>query len=271
MVPEIASGSVRVVPIGGVGEIGKNCTVIEYGDDAVVVDCGITFPDAEMFGVDFLIPDFTYLREIRHKLRAFLLTHGHEDHIGALPFALPEFRVPVYGSRLTLGLLEVKLEESGAGVEPDLRVVSARETVEIGPFRCEFFHVCHSIPDSMGIAVHTPAGTIVHTGDFKLDHTPVDGIPPDFQTLGRLGADGVLLLLADSTYADRPGYTPSERLISETLDRVFAEAPGRVILATFSSLIERVQQMLDVSDTYLRKVCLIGRPISLPCRWSTRM
>ena len=257
MTRDVSAGVVRIVPIGGIGEIGKNCMVVEYGDDAIVIDCGITFPDADMFGVDIVIPNFTYLREIRHKLRAFVVTHGHEDHIGALPYALREFDAPIYGSRLTLGLIEVKLAEWG--IQPTLNTVKARDTVEIGPFRCEFFHVCHSIPDAMGLAIHTPVGTLVHTGDFKLDHTPVDGIPPDFQTLGRLGGDGVLLLMADSTYADRKGYTPSERVITETFDKVFAEAPGRIIMATFSSLVSRVQQLLDVADTYDRKVALIGR------------
>ena len=257
MTRDVSAGVVRIVPIGGIGEIGKNCMVVEYGDDAIVIDCGITFPDADMFGVDIVIPNFTYLREIRHKLRAFVVTHGHEDHIGALPYALREFDAPIYGSRLTLGLIEVKLEEWG--IQAVFNTIKARDTVEIGPFRCEFFHVCHSIPDAMGLAIHTPVGTLVHTGDFKLDHTPVDGIPPDFQTLGRLGGDGVLLLMADSTYADRKGYTPSERVITETLDKVFAEAPGRIIMATFSSLVSRVQQLLDVADTYDRKVALIGR------------
>ena len=257
MTRDVSTGVVRIVPIGGIGEIGKNCMVVEYGDDAIVIDCGITFPDADMFGVDIVIPNFTYLREIRHKLRAFVVTHGHEDHIGALPYALREFDAPIYGSRLTLGLIEVKLEEWG--IQAVFNTIKALDTVEIGPFRCEFFHVCHSIPDAMGLAIHTPVGTLVHTGDFKLDHTPVDGIPPDFQTLGRLGGDGVLLLMADSTYADRKGYTPSERVITETLDKVFAEAPGRIIMATFSSLVSRVQQLLDVADTYDRKVALIGR------------
>ncbi len=257
MTRDVSEGVVRIVPIGGIGEIGKNCMVIEYGDDAIVIDCGITFPDADMFGVDIVIPNFTYLREIRHKLRAFVVTHGHEDHIGALPYALRELEAPIYGSRLTLGLIEVKLEERG--IQATLNTVKARDTVEIGPFRVEFFHVCHSIPDAMGLAIHTPVGTLVHTGDFKLDHTPVDGIPPDFQTIGRLGGDGVLLLMADSTYADRKGYTPSERVITETLDKVFAEAPGRIIMATFSSLVSRVQQLLDVADSYDRKVALIGR------------
>ncbi len=271
MARKLTRETVRVVPIGGLGEVGKNCTVVEFGNDAVVIDCGITFPDAETFGVDFIIPDFTYLREIRHKLRAFLLTHGHEDHIGALPFALREFRVPVYGSALTLGLLRVKLEEAGVGHEPDLRTVRAREIMQIGAFRGEFFHVCHSIPDAMGVALHTPAGTVVHTGDFKLDHTPVDGIPPDFQTLGRLGEEGVLLLLSDSTYADRPGYTPSERLVAETLDKVFADAPGRIILATFSSLIARVQQVLDAAYAYGRKVAVVGRSMERTFRVATEL
>ena len=250
---------VRVVSIGGIGEIGKNCTVIEYGDDAIVLDCGITFPDAGMLGVDLVLPNFSYLREIRHKLRAFVITHGHEDHIGALPYALREFNLPIYGSKLTLGLVGVKLEEPGLRDQADLRVVGARETVNIGPFRCQFFHVCHSIPDAMGIAIHTPIGTIVHTGDFKIDHTPVDGIPPDFQTLGRLGDEGVLLLMSDSTYADQPGHTPSEAVIAESFDRVFNDAQGRIIVATFSSLISRVQQVVDAAYAYGRRVCFVGR------------
>ena len=250
---------VRVVSIGGIGEIGKNCTVIEYGDDAIVLDCGITFPDAGMLGVDLVLPNFSYLREIRHKLRAFVITHGHEDHIGALPYALREFDLPIYGSKLTLGLVGVKLEEPGLRDQADLHVVKARETVTIGPFRCQFFHVCHSIPDAMGIAIHTPIGTIVHTGDFKIDHTPVDGIPPDFQTLGRLGDEGVLLLMSDSTYADQPGHTPSEAVIAESFDRVFNDAPGRIIVATFSSLISRVQQVVDAAYAYGRRVAFVGR------------
>ena len=259
MTRESPAAAVRVVSVGGIGEIGKNCTVIEYGDDAIVLDCGITFPDAEMFGVDLVLPNFGYLREIRHKLRAFVITHGHEDHIGALPYALREFDLPIYGSRLTLGLVGVKLEEPGLRDQADLRVVEARETVTIGPFRCQFFHVCHSIPDAMGIAIHTPVGTIVHTGDFKIDHTPVDGVPPDFQTLGRLGDEGVLLLMSDSTYADQPGHTPSEAVIAETFDRVFNDAPGRIIVATFSSLISRVQQVVDAAYAYGRRVCFVGR------------
>ncbi len=248
-----------MVPIGGVGEIGKNCTVIEFGDDAIVIDCGLTFPEAEHLGVDLVIPDFAYLHEIRHKLRAILLTHGHEDHIGALPYALRDFPLPLHGTPLTLGLLRVKLEEAGLSDGQEFNPIEAGGVVEIGPFRCEFYHVCHSIPDATGIAVHTPIGTIVHTGDFKLDYTPVDGRPPDFQTLGRLGRDGVLLLLADSTYADRPGYTPSEQVIAETFDQIFAEAQGRIIVATFSSLVSRAQQVIDAAQAYGRKVALIGR------------
>ena len=233
--------------------------MIEYGDDAIVLDCGITFPDANMLGVDLVLPNFNYLREIRHKLRAFVITHGHEDHIGALPYALPEFDLPIYGSKLTLGLVGVKLEEPGLRDQADLRVVKGREIVTIGPFRCQFFNVCHSIPDAMGVAIHTPIGTIVHTGDFKIDHTPVDGVPLDIQTLGRLGDEGVLLLMSDSTYADQPGHTPSEAVIAETFDRVFNDAPGRIIVATFSSLISRVQQVVDAAYAYGRRVCFVGR------------
>lgn len=259
MQPEVPSGVVRIVPLGGVGEIGRNCTVIEFGDTAIALDCGVTFPDADMLGVDLVIPDFSYLRQIRHKLRAFVLTHGHEDHIGALPYALREFTAPIYGTKLTLALVQLKLEEAGLASAAQLKEVSARDRIRLGPIECEWFHVCHSIPDATGIAMHTPVGTLVHTGDFKLDHTPVDGIPPDFQTLGRLGGDGVLLLMADSTYADRAGYTPSERVIADTLDKIFADAPGRIILATFASLIARIQQALDVAATYDRRVALVGR------------
>ena len=259
MIATLGSDTIRVVPIGGVGEIGKNCTVIEFGDDAIVIDCGLAFPEAEHFGVDIIIPNFTYLHEIRHKLRAILLTHGHEDHIGALPYALGDFPLPLYGTELTLGLVQSKLDEARLSDQPLLNPVTAGDVVEVGPFQCEFFHVCHSIPDATGIAVHTPIGTIVHTGDFKLDYTPVDGHPPDIQTLGRLGSDGVLLLLSDSTYADRPGHTDSEQLIAATFDQIFAEAPGRIIVATFSSLISRAQQVINAAHAYGRKVAIIGR------------
>ena len=267
----MTSDTVRIVSIGGIGEIGKNCTVIEYGDDAIVLDCGITFPDADMFGVDLVLPNFSYLREIRHKLRAFVITHGHEDHIGALPYALREFDVPVFGSRLTMGLVGVKIEEAGLEEKARLQTVAARESVTLGAFRCEWFHVCHSIPDAMGIAVHTPIGTIVHTGDFKLDHTPVDGIPPDFQTLGRLGSDGGLLLMSDSTYADHPGHTPSEAQIADTFARIFEVAPGRIIVATFSSLISRVQQVVDAAHEFGRRVCFVGRSMERNVRVASEL
>ncbi len=267
----MTSDTVRIVSIGGIGEIGKNCTVIEYGDDAIVLDCGITFPDVDMFGVDLVLPNFSYLREIRHKLRAFVITHGHEDHIGALPYALREFDVPVFGSRLTMGLVGVKIEEAGLEEKARLQTVAARESVTLGAFRCEWFHVCHSIPDAMGIAVHTPIGTIVHTGDFKLDHTPVDGIPPDFQTLGRLGSDGVLLLMSDSTYADHPGHTPSEAQIADTFARIFEVAPGRIIVATFSSLISRVQQVVDAAHEFGRRVCFVGRSMERNVRVASEL
>ena len=271
MARTMTSDSVRIVSIGGIGEIGKNCTVIEYGDDAIVLDCGITFPDADMLGVDLVLPNFSYLREIRHKLRAFVITHGHEDHIGALPYVLREFDVPVYGSRLTMGLVQVKIDEAGLEKKARLQTVSARESVTFGVFRCEWFDVCHSIPDAMGIAVHTPIGTIVHTGDFKLDHTPVDGIPPDFQTLGRLGSDGVLLLMSDSTYADHPGHTPSEAQIAETFSRIFEVAPGRIIVATFSSLISRVQQVIDAAHEFGRRVCFVGRSMERNVRVASEL
>ena len=249
----------RVIPLGGLGEIGKNMMVIEYGDEAVVVDAGVLFPEENMPGVDFVIPDVTYLVENADKVKAILITHGHEDHIGALPYVLDRIDVPIYSSRLTHGLITVKLREHGRLADARLNVVQPHEPFTIGKLGVEFFRVCHSIPDAMGIAVRTPLGLVIHTGDFKVDHTPVDGKGTDFSALARMAEEGVLLLCSDSTYAEVDGYTPSERVVGEALDREIAQAEGRVMVATFASLISRVQQVIDAAVKYDRKVTVVGR------------
>ena len=233
--------------------------LLEYDDDIIAIDAGVMFPEADMLGVDLVIPDISYLLERKEQLRGILITHGHEDHIGALPYVLAQLDVPVYASRLTNGLISVRLRESGGLRKARLHEVAAGETVHLGKFAVEFFRVCHSIPDAMGLAIRTPEGTVVHTGDFKFDHTPVDGKPSDFGKLAQFGMEGVLLLLSDSTYAELPGYTPSEQVVGETLDRVIGEAPGRVLVATFASLISRVQQVVDAAVKHQRRVFVIGR------------
>ena len=250
----------RVVPLGGLGDIGRNMMAVEYGGEIVVIDAGILFPDEGMpAGVDFAIPNFSYLRENRQKLAAVLITHGHEDHIGALPYLLAEFDVPVYASRLTHGLITVKLRERGLIKDARLNVVEPYSPFKVGAFRCEFFRVCHSIPDAMGIALGTPLGHVVHMGDFKIDHTPADGRSSDFSALSRLAAEGVLLLLSDSTYAEVEGYTESEQIVGEALDRAIGQASGRVMIATFASLISRIQQVIDAAEKHGRKVAVVGR------------
>ena len=249
----------RVIPLGGLGEIGKNMMVIEYGDEAVVIDSGVLFPEENMPGVDFVIPDVSYLVENSDKVKAILITHGHEDHIGALPYVLDRIDVPIYSSRLTHGLITVKLREHGRLADARLNVVEPHEPFTIGKLGIEFFRVCHSIPDAMGIAVRTPIGLVIHTGDFKVDHTPVDGKATDFSALARMAEEGVLLLCSDSTYAEVEGYTQSEQVVGEALDREIAQAPGRVMVATFASLISRVQQVIDAAVRYDRKVTVVGR------------
>lgn len=249
----------RIIPLGGVGEIGKNMYVFEYGDDILVIDCGLMFPDEEMFGIDLVIPDVTYLRERREKVRAFLITHAHEDHVGGLPYVLPNFPgVPVYASTLARGLLGAKFKEHRLDDHP-LVALEPGDELEIGPFRALPFRIGHSIPDAMGIALRTPVGTIVHTGDFKFDHTPVDGKPSDFATLARLGQEGVVCLLSDSTRAENPGYTPSERTVGEAFREIIEPLEGRVIVATFASNIARIQQVFDAAETFGRKVAVVGR------------
>ena len=249
----------RVVPLGGLGEIGKNMLALEYDGNIVVIDAGLLFPDEDMPGIDFAIPDISYLVENRDAVRGILITHGHEDHIGALPWVLSELDVPVYASRLTHGLITVKLRDHSRLKEARLNVVEPHTPFKLGPFKIEFFRVCHSIPDAMGIAITTPVGLVIHTGDFKIDHTPVDGRPTDFALLSQLTADGVLLMLSDSTYAEVEGYTESEQVVGEALDRVVGEASGRVMVASFASLISRIQQVVNAAVKHDRKVTIVGR------------
>jgi len=259
------AGKLKIVPLGGLGEIGKNMMALEYANDLILVDAGLMFPDEEMLGVDLVIPDVSYVAERLQKLRGILITHGHEDHTGALPYVLPRLRLPngkmppIYCTRLTRGLIAVKLDEHRLLKQADLRIVQPGERIKLGAFNAEFVHITHSIPDSAAIAIETPVGTVFHTGDFKFDHTPVMGDPPDLSRIAELGRQGVLLLFSDSTYADTTGYTPSERSVSETLDRIMADAPGRVIVATFASLISRVQQVVDAATKHDRRVFITGR------------
>ncbi len=249
----------RVVPLGGLGEVGKNMMSIEYGDDILVVDVGMMFPETGMLGIDYILPDWDYLRDKKDRVRAAIITHGHMDHIGALPHFLEEFNVPLYATRLTRGLIEVQLRQRQMLGEVTLHTMSPRDEIEIGPFMIEPYHVCHSIPDTVGLGITTPAGLIVHSGDFKFDHTPVDGWPTDFAKLAEFTGRGVLLLLSDSTNADTPGKTPSEAALYDAFHQILREAPGRLIVATFASLISRVQQVVDVAAEYGRKFAVAGR------------
>ncbi len=257
------SSTLRVIPLGGLGEIGKNMMALECGEDIVVVDCGVQFPTEEQLGVDLIIPDVSYLVERAERVRGILITHGHEDHIGALPFVLPQLEVPVYAPRLAHGLISVKLKEHRATRGAVLEVIEPDIPYQFGSnFQASWFRVCHSIPDAMGIAIGTPLGTVIHTGDFKIDHTPVDGRTIDLTTLAQHGSDGVLLLCSDSTYAEVPGYTPSEHILSNAFERAIGDAPGRVMVATFASLISRVQQVVDAAVRHNRKVSIVGRSMA---------
>ncbi|MCL4534259.1 MAG: ribonuclease J [Bacteroidetes bacterium] len=247
----------KVTPLGGVGEIGKNMMVLEYGDDALVIDAGLKFPDEAMLGVDLVIPDITYLED--KNILGIVLTHGHEDHIGALPYLLPNIDAPIYATRLTRGLVEVKLREHGLLDEITMHTIQTGEKTVLGPFTVECFAVNHSIPDCVGLAIDTPQGLIVHTGDFKFDQTPIHGPPTDFATLAELGRRGAMLLLCDCVRADCRGFTPSERSVADAFDTIFYRAPGRIIVTTFASNISRIQQVLDFAYHYDRKVVALGR------------
>ena len=257
---ELRKTPVRIIPLGGLNEIGKNLTVVECANDMFLIDCGLAFPDSDMLGVDIVIPDFTYLERNVDKLRGVVLTHGHEDHIGGLAYLLKKINIPVYGTQLTLALVEGKLREHRLLGKVKLNVVKPRQTVKFGCMAVEFIRVNHSIPDAVGMAIHTPAGVIVHTGDFKVDYTPINGEIIDLARFAELGSKGVLALLSDSTNAERPGFTPSERTVGESFEKLFAKAEGkRIIIATFSSNIHRVQQIIDCAARYGRKVAIFGR------------
>ena len=253
-------GKLRVMALGGLDEIGKNMTVIEYENDIIVVDCGFGFPDEEMLGVDYVIPDITYLEKNADRVRAILITHGHEDHIGAIPYVLRAINPPIYGTRLTLGIIRNKLAEHKLPHQPRLMTVEAGDCVQLGVMLVEFIHVNHSIADACALAIHTPLGVVFHTGDFKLDVTPIDGNMMDLTRIGEIGNEGVLLMLGESTNAERPGFSPSERMVGGSLDRIFAEnKENRLIIATFSSNVHRVQQIIDCSIKYGRRVAVLGR------------
>lgn len=246
----------RIIPLGGFGEIGKNMMALEYGDDILVIDCGVMFPDGEMVGIDLVIPDATYLVENQSKIRGVAITHAHEDHIGALPYIIPQINATIFCTKLAKGLISTKMKDRKS---VSYRVISPGSSFTAGCFKVEFFPVCHSIPDAVGMIITTPVGIIVHTGDFKIDYTPVSGKPTDLSRLSQIGGQGVLLLMSDSTYAEVPGYTPSERVVGESIERIVANAKGRVIITTFASLISRMQQIVDAAVKHHRKVFFIGR------------
>jgi len=248
----------RIIPLGGLGEVGKNMMAYEYDDQILVVDAGLMFPDNDMLGIDYIIPDFEYLISNRKKVCGIIVTHGHEDHTGAIHHLLEQVNAPIYATPLTRGLLEVKLARGGLLNQVSINTVQAGGMAQIGPFQVEFFHVCHSVPDGIGLGITTPVGLVVHTGDFKFDHTPVDNWPTDYAKLAEFSGRGVLALLADSTNADKPGWTPSERVIDPAFDEVFRKAPGRIIIASFASLISRMQQVANAAATHNRKLAFVG-------------
>ena len=253
-------GILRIIPIGGLGEVGKNMTIYEYGNDVLIVDAGIMFPENDMIGIDYIIPDYeNYLEDKKDHVRGIIFTHGHEDHIGAVQHILEKVNAPIYATKLTRGLLEVKLNRYGMSGMADLRTINAGTRVQIGAFNVDFFHVCHSIPDAIGLGIDTPAGLVVHTGDYKFDHTPVDNWPTDYAKLAEFAERGVMALLADSTNATEPGWTRSEQDIDSALDQVFEQAQGRILVATFASLISRMQQVVDAAQRHGRKVAFTGR------------
>ena len=251
--------SIKVIPLGGLGEIGKNITAIEYNNEIIIIDCGISFPDEDMYGVDLVIPDIRYLLDKKDKVKGMFLTHGHEDHIGAIPYILKQLNIPVYGTKLTIGLVDNKLKEHDLLNHVDLNPVKSGQSIKLENMKIEFIRVTHSIADACGLAIHTPLGIILHTGDFKIDYTPIDGRMTDLNRIATLGKKGVLLLMADSTNVERSGHSISEKTIGETLNRIFTNAKGRIIVATFASNIHRMQQIVNASVMQNRKVVFSGR------------
>ena len=262
---------IRIVPLGGLGEVGKNMMAVEYGEDILVIDAGLMFPENDILGIDYIIPDFQYLLDKRQRVCGIVITHGHEDHTGAIHHLLEQINAPIYATPLTRGLVELKLSRGGLLSQVNLNTVQAGESAQIGPFKVEFFHVCHSIPDGVGLGIDTPAGLIVHSGDFKFDHTPVDSWPTDYAKLGEFSGRGVLLLMSDSTNADKRGWTPSERVIEPALDQVFRTAPGRIIVATFASVISRMQQVANAAINHGRRMTFVGTSMNENARISRKL
>ncbi|GAA0176996.1 ribonuclease J [Clostridium sediminicola] len=262
---------IKIIPLGGLNEVGKNLTVFEYQNEIVIIDCGIAFPDDDMFGIDLVIPDITYLIKNKAKIKGVFLTHGHEDHIGALSFVLKEINVPVYGTKLTLGILETKLKEHGLLSTTELIRVKPRDVIKLENMSIEFIRTCHSIADAVAIAIHTPVGVILHTGDFKIDYTPIDGQVADLGRFVELGQKGVIAMLADSTNVERPGYTMSESVVGEAFERLFSKAKGRIIVATFASNVHRVLQIMEAADKHERKVTVSGRSMENIVRVATEL
>ena len=254
------SEKISLIPLGGLGEIGKNMMIVRYGENILIIDSGLMFPEEEMLGVDIVIPDISYLRENKDLIKGIVLTHGHEDHIGALPYVLKEINVPVYGTKLTLGLLENKLQENKIK-DVQLHRVDYRDSVKIGPFDVEFIRVSHSIPDAAALSINTPVGIIVHTGDFKIDQTPVGEEVTDFHRFAQLGEQGVLALLSDSTNVERPGFTMSESSVGAIFEETFSKANGRIIVASFASNVHRLQQVISTAVKFDRKVAIVGRSL----------
>ena len=261
----------KIIPLGGLGEIGKNLTVYEYGQDIVVVDCGLGFPDEELYGVDVVIPDITYLKQNKDRIRGIVITHGHEDHIGAIPYVMRDLDVPIYATPLTAGIIELKLEEHDLLYNTQIFTKHAGDRFKLGCFEIEFIHVNHSIADSVALAIRTPIGVVIHTGDFKIDVTPIQGEMMDIARLGQLGRQGVLALLADSTNVERPGHTESERKVAEKFDQIFKGCEKRIIVTTFASNIQRIQQIINVAAKYKRKVAVTGRSMENMLRVATEL
>ena len=249
----------KIIPLGGLEEIGKNMTVFEYQDEIIILDCGVAFPDEGMFGIDLVIPDMTYLYKNREKIKGLVLTHGHEDHIGSIPYLLKDINVPIYGTKLTLGLVKNKLKEHKLDQQAKLNVVKAGQKVKLGSIAVEFIRTNHSIADAVAIALHTPVGVVLHTGDFKIDTTPISGEMLDLARIGELGKKGILALMSDSTNVERPGYSMSERKVGDTIESYFSNCKSRIIVATFASNIDRVQQIVNSAVKHKRKVAVSGR------------